>query len=335
MVSAVIYNRLHDRMALGIDATLRYGLHIPPTESIHQSQLETASPYNTSALARRAAADADRESRPRLAAGRRAPGKGELPLLRAQAGQEAPLLHAEPRRVQRVQGCAPIGDRRRDAVGRAARPAGSRVALAADAERCLRGAGARSCLRATRGRTGRIEGGGRGARRARVRGRERDDSPQQAVAALCDEADGESVNTLVLRDGRVLGFNTDQEILRGIEAERVCLIGAGGAAEALLPALPARCVVLPARDWPPDASGCDLVVNATPVRDELLVQPSADSGGRPRLQRGRETDGAGRGGPGCGLPRRRRRPGGARAPGRGPFRLWTGVERLSRSCGRP
>jgi peptidoglycan lytic transglycosylase G len=50
LVSAVIYNRLHDRMALGIDATLRYGLHIPPTESIHQSQLETSNPYNTSAL---------------------------------------------------------------------------------------------------------------------------------------------------------------------------------------------------------------------------------------------------------------------------------------------
>ncbi len=50
LVSAVIYNRLHDRMQLGIDATLRYGLHIPPTESIHQSQLETSSPYNTSAL---------------------------------------------------------------------------------------------------------------------------------------------------------------------------------------------------------------------------------------------------------------------------------------------
>src|SRR5436189_5128756 len=33
---------------------------------------------------------------------------------------------------------------------------------------------------------------------------------KQAVAQLCDEADGESVNTLVLRDGRVLGFNTDQ-----------------------------------------------------------------------------------------------------------------------------
>jgi len=47
LVSAVIYNRLHTGMPLGIDATLRYGLNIPPTESIHQSQLESDSPYNT------------------------------------------------------------------------------------------------------------------------------------------------------------------------------------------------------------------------------------------------------------------------------------------------
>jgi UPF0755 protein len=47
LVAAVIYNRLHLRMPLGIDATLRYGLHIPPTESIHQSQLNSTSPYNT------------------------------------------------------------------------------------------------------------------------------------------------------------------------------------------------------------------------------------------------------------------------------------------------
>jgi uncharacterized YceG family protein len=47
LVSAVIYNRLHARMPLGIDATLRYGLNIPPTESIRQSQLDTISPYNT------------------------------------------------------------------------------------------------------------------------------------------------------------------------------------------------------------------------------------------------------------------------------------------------
>jgi uncharacterized YceG family protein len=47
LVSAVIYNRLHAGMQLGIDATLRYGLDIPPTESIHQSQLDSDSPYNT------------------------------------------------------------------------------------------------------------------------------------------------------------------------------------------------------------------------------------------------------------------------------------------------
>jgi uncharacterized YceG family protein len=47
LVSAVIYNRLHAHMPLGIDATLRYGLGIPPTESIHQSQLQSNSPYNT------------------------------------------------------------------------------------------------------------------------------------------------------------------------------------------------------------------------------------------------------------------------------------------------
>ncbi len=47
LVAAVIYNRLHKRMALQIDATLRYGLNIPPTKSILESQLESHSPYNT------------------------------------------------------------------------------------------------------------------------------------------------------------------------------------------------------------------------------------------------------------------------------------------------
>ena len=46
LVSAVIYNRLHAHMALGIDAALRYGLDIPPTESIHESQLANPTPYN-------------------------------------------------------------------------------------------------------------------------------------------------------------------------------------------------------------------------------------------------------------------------------------------------
>jgi shikimate dehydrogenase len=99
---------------------------------------------------------------------------------------------------------------------------------------------------------------------------------KRAVVAACDEAEGEAVNTLVLRDGRVLGFNTDREILAGIDATRACLIGAGGAAQTLAPALPADTRVFSRRgDWPPDATGCDLIVNATPVRDELLVEPHA------------------------------------------------------------
>ena len=97
---------------------------------------------------------------------------------------------------------------------------------------------------------------------------------KRAVVERCDEAEGDSVNTLVFRDNRVLGYNTDKEIVAGIDAQRVCLIGAGGAAQALLPALAGEVRLFSRRgEWPPDASGADLVVNATPVRDELLVQP--------------------------------------------------------------
>jgi len=50
LVSAVIYNRLHARMPLGIDATIRYGFDIPPTQSILQSQIDSHNPYNTRKL---------------------------------------------------------------------------------------------------------------------------------------------------------------------------------------------------------------------------------------------------------------------------------------------
>ena len=97
---------------------------------------------------------------------------------------------------------------------------------------------------------------------------------KQAVVELCDEAEGDSVNTLVIRDGRVAGFNTDKEILAGIDSRRACVIGAGGAARALSPALRGDVRTFSrSGEWPPDAEGCDLVVNATPVRDELLVEP--------------------------------------------------------------
>jgi UPF0755 protein len=47
LVAAVIYNRLRDHMPLGIDSTLRYGLHIPPTQSLTKSELASPTPYNT------------------------------------------------------------------------------------------------------------------------------------------------------------------------------------------------------------------------------------------------------------------------------------------------
>ncbi len=47
LVAAVIYNRLRNRMPLGIDATLRYGLHIPGTESLTKAAIRSGSPYNT------------------------------------------------------------------------------------------------------------------------------------------------------------------------------------------------------------------------------------------------------------------------------------------------
>jgi UPF0755 protein len=47
LVAAVIYNRLRLGMTLGIDATIRYALNVPATESLRQSQLDERMPYNT------------------------------------------------------------------------------------------------------------------------------------------------------------------------------------------------------------------------------------------------------------------------------------------------
>jgi UPF0755 protein len=47
LVAAVIYNRLKAQMPLGIDATIRYGLNVPGTESLRQSHLANPTQYNT------------------------------------------------------------------------------------------------------------------------------------------------------------------------------------------------------------------------------------------------------------------------------------------------
>ncbi|MGH2995889.1 MAG: shikimate dehydrogenase [Gaiellaceae bacterium] len=128
-----------------------------------------------------------------------------------------------------------------------------------------------------------------------------------ALVAYCDELDevaerAGSVNTLVVRDGRLLGSSTDgAAVVEQVDAgdADVLVLGAGGAAQAVATALveagcsslrvaarnaeraqalAARLVTLfPERDvgadtWPP-ALIPDLLVNATPVGDEALVEP--------------------------------------------------------------
>jgi shikimate dehydrogenase len=102
---------------------------------------------------------------------------------------------------------------------------------------------------------------------------------KRAAAVLCDEVEGgvESVNTLVIRDGRVLGSSTDTEALGDRRPATAAVVGDGGAATAWVADLRARGadVRVYARkgDWPPRTGDAELVVHATPVKDELLFEP--------------------------------------------------------------
>jgi len=93
-----------------------------------------------------------------------------------------------------------------------------------------------------------------------------------AAAALCDEADAESVNTLVFENARVFGTSTDAAVLDERTFDRPAIVGDGGAARAFKAALPDAQVFARRGDWPPDVEGADLVVHATPVRDEVLFE---------------------------------------------------------------
>jgi shikimate dehydrogenase len=91
-----------------------------------------------------------------------------------------------------------------------------------------------------------------------------------AVARICG-ANQPSVNTLVVRDGRVEASSTDAAILDGLASERPVVLGDGGAAAAFLEALPHARRYSRRGEWPPVAADADLVVNATAARDEVLV----------------------------------------------------------------
>jgi shikimate dehydrogenase len=95
-------------------------------------------------------------------------------------------------------------------------------------------------------------------------------APHKAAAAAAAETELDSVNVLVVREGRVEGLSTDAAILDGLPSERPVILGSGGAAAAFQAALPAARVFSRRGYWPPDVAGADLVVNATSERDEVL-----------------------------------------------------------------
>jgi len=104
-----------------------------------------------------------------------------------------------------------------------------------------------------------------------------------AVLELCNELDeaakgAESVNTLAIENGRIHGASTDAQALDGIDARRAVVLGAGGAARAWRAALEKRgadvAIYSRSGEWPPRTDGADLIVNATPVVDEVPVEPN-------------------------------------------------------------
>ncbi len=147
-----------------------------------------------------------------------------------------------------------------------------------------------------------------------------------------------SVNTLVIRNGRVLGSSTDAEALDEVAPRSAAVVGGGGAAAAWIAALQARGIPVEAfarrGTWPPETAGADLVVHATPVKDELLFEPRPDQTliELAYLPDGRDTR------PRRGRPRRRlpgdRRPRGARATGSGLVRALDGHRRTARRHAR-
>ncbi len=132
---------------------------------------------------------------------------------------------------------------------------------------------------------------------------------KSAVLSFCDEIDdvaqrAGSANTLVIRGGRVHASSTDGlAVTTAVDCRgaRVLLLGAGGAARAVATAIAdagAQTIriasrtagrasdlasrlsaqapaveVEPLEDWPPDPGDATLIVNATPLRDEVVVDP--------------------------------------------------------------
>jgi len=97
-------------------------------------------------------------------------------------------------------------------------------------------------------------------------------TPHKLAVARLIETDEPSVNTLVVRDGRVHGYTTDAAILAELRFDRAAIIGDGGSATAFGRALPDALRFSRHGRWPPELDGVDLVVNATSERERVLVE---------------------------------------------------------------
>jgi shikimate dehydrogenase len=97
-------------------------------------------------------------------------------------------------------------------------------------------------------------------------------TPHKLAVAELVETDTPSVNTLVVRDGKVYGYTTDAAILDGLTLEHAAIIGDGGSARAFAQALPDAARFSRRGQWPPEIDDVDLVVNATSEREEVLVE---------------------------------------------------------------
>jgi len=94
-------------------------------------------------------------------------------------------------------------------------------------------------------------------------------APYKLDVARILGSDLPSVNTIV----RGRGFSTDAAILEQVgDAQAPAIVGDGGAAAAFRHALPAARVFSRRGEWPPDLGDADLVIHATPVRDEVLFE---------------------------------------------------------------
>jgi shikimate dehydrogenase len=94
-------------------------------------------------------------------------------------------------------------------------------------------------------------------------------APYKLEAARILGSELPSVNTVV----RGHGFSTDAAILEVVgDPSAPAIVGDGGAAAAFHHALPEARVFSRRGEWPPDVAGADLVVHATPVRDEVLFE---------------------------------------------------------------